>query len=58
MEQFVVNSIKLTALKSKEFGKNSGNPASSSLFLPIVAGCASRTNKKEKPLESCWIPTV
>ena len=56
--QLVVSSIKPTILKPKGFGNNSGNPASSSLILPIVSGCASQTHEKEKPLEYCVIPTV
>ena len=54
----VVSSAKLTALKAKGFGKFSVNPASCSLFWRVLAGWGGRCREKEKPLESCWIPTV
>ena len=54
----VVSSAKLAALKAKGFGKFSVNPASCSLFLRFFAGCSGMNRRKEKPPETCSVPTV
>jgi len=46
------------SLSSLFFRDFSGISASRSLFLRVGAGCAIARKQKEKPLESCVIPTV
>ena len=58
MEHVVVSSAKLADLKPKEFGRFSEIHTFWSLFFRVEAGCAIAHKAKEKPLESCWIPTV